>query len=74
MGGGSKSKAQKSCKIHFQVRSSSERMMERRLTPQPSQGQEGAQRTEVEGQVVDLAREEEDRFDLLPRFSPSGLA
>ena len=34
--------------------------MERRLTPQPPQGQEGAQRTEVVEQEVDLAREEED--------------
>ena len=48
-------------------------MMERRLTPQPSQGQDGVQRTEVEEQVVDLAREEEDRFDLLLRFSTSGF-
>ena len=63
----------KACKIHFQVRSSSERMMERRHTPQPPQGQEGAQRTEVEEQEVDLAREEEDRFDLLRRSSTSGV-
>ena len=48
--------------------------MERRHTPQLAEGQEGVQRTELEVQVVDLAREEEDRFDLLLRFSTSGLA
>ena len=73
--GGRRIKVQnaKIMQIHFQVRSSSERMLERRLTPQPPQGQEGVQRTEVEEQEVDLAREEEDRFDLLRRFSTTGL-